>query len=470
MQRPASFAAVSQPAPISSSAVTSNPWPGSGQYAQASGPAATPAADAYQPPPANAYQPPPAPNPYQPPAPNPYQPPPANGYQPPPAPNGYPPAPGGYNPYPPPPAPNGYPPAPGGYNPYPPPPAPYGYPPPSVPPGPAGWGLPPGPILGPGSSLTEPSPNGEPFSVLDPRIIAEEGQTGRVQVGVGVNSDAGLVGNITLDEQNFDWTRWPTSWEDVRNGSAFRGQGEHFRVELVPGTELQRYSVLYAQPYLFNLENRAVGMSLSGVYYDRLYDQWTEGREGGRIGLGYQITHDLTASVAFRGFNVNVSNPVVPTPVALEQVLGNNALYGFGVSLAHNTRDNDCLATEGHLLRVSFEEVTGSYTYPHVEAEVTQFFRLFERADHTGCRVLSLSAQVGFSGDNTPIYERYYAGGFSSLRGFEYRGVSPLDPATGVAVGGDFELLTTPSTCSPSRRTTCCGRCCSWMPAQWSPR
>ena len=294
--------------------------------------------------------------------------------------------------------------------------------------------------------MTEPSPNGEPFSWLDPGISAEEGQTGRVQVGVGVNSDAGLVGNITLDEQNFDWTRWPTSWEDVRNGSAFRGQGEHFRVELVPGTELQRYSVLYAQPYLFNLENRAVGMSLSGVYYDRLYDQWTEGREGGSISLGYQITHDLTASVAFRGFNVNISNPVVPTPVALEQVLGNNALYGFGVSLAHNTRDNDCLATEGHLLRVSFEEVTGSYTYPHAEAEVTQFFRLFERADHTGCRVLSLSAQVGFSGDNTPIYERYYAGGFSSLRGFEYRGVSPLVPAgqqgAGVAIGGDFELLT----------------------------
>ena len=48
------------------------------------------------------------------------------------------------------------------------------------------------------------------------------------------------------------------------------------------------------------------------------------------------------------------------------------------------------------------------------------------RASH----VLSLSAQAGYTGDDTPIYERYYAGGFSSLRGFEFRGVSPRRPAS----------------------------------------
>ncbi len=235
---------------------------------------------------------------------------------------------------------------------------------------------------------------------------------------------------------------------------------------------MQRYSVIYAQPYLFDLEGRAVSMSLSGVYYDRIYDQWTEGREGGRISLGYQLTHDLTASVAFRGFNVNISNPVVPTPVDLEQVLGNNALYGFGVSLAHNTRDSDFLATEGHLLRGLLR---GGHRLLHLsrtwKRKLTQFFRLFERADHTGCRVLSLSARVGFTGDNTPIYERYYAGGFSSLRGFEFRGVSPLDPAvTARPSAATSSCSPRSSTCSRSRRTTCCGRCSSWMPARWSPR
>ena len=44
--------------------------------------------------------------------------------------------------------------------------------------------------------------------------------TGRLMLGVGVNSDAGLVGNFVYDEQNFDITRLPRSWEDFRTGTA----------------------------------------------------------------------------------------------------------------------------------------------------------------------------------------------------------------------------------------------------------
>ena len=35
--------------------------------------------------------------------------------------------------------------------------------------------------------------------------MLSEAQTGRFMLGVAVNSDAGLVGQILLDEQNFDW-------------------------------------------------------------------------------------------------------------------------------------------------------------------------------------------------------------------------------------------------------------------------
>ena len=54
-----------------------------------------------------------------------------------------------------------------------------------------------------------PPPTGDPLRDLPVRITPEETQTGRLMFGVGVNSDAGLVGNITLDEQNFDWTKVP---------------------------------------------------------------------------------------------------------------------------------------------------------------------------------------------------------------------------------------------------------------------
>ena len=80
------------------------------------------------------------------------------------------------------------------------------------------------------------SPGRLPFTVG-----AEETMTGRLMFGVGVNSDAGLVGSIVLDEQNFDWTRFPNSWEDIRNATAWRGAGQRFRLEAVPGTQVSRY-------------------------------------------------------------------------------------------------------------------------------------------------------------------------------------------------------------------------------------
>jgi outer membrane protein insertion porin family len=241
-----------------------------------------------------------------------------------------------------------------------------------------------------------------------------------------------------LDEQDFDWRRWPQNWADIRDGRAWRGAGERLRIEAVPGTQVQRYSFTFQEPYLGNSN---VSLGLSGYYFSRQYLEWLEGRVGGRVTLGYQFTHDLTGSIGFRGDSVNISHPIVPTPVDLQEVLGDNALYGFQARLAHDTRDSAFMATEGHLIELSFEQVVGDFKYPHGEIEVSQYFQLYERPDRSGRHVLSLTARAGVAGNDTPIFERYYAGGFSTIRGFYFRGVSPRDPATDVAVGGRFELL-----------------------------
>jgi outer membrane protein insertion porin family len=62
--------------------------------------------------------------------------------------------------------------------------------------------------------------------------------------------------------------------------------------------------------------------------------------------------------------------------------------------------------------------------------------------------VLSFYNQFGITGDDTPIYERFYAGGFSTLRGFQFRGASPVElagsatnPDATIQVGGNFQNL-----------------------------
>ena len=43
---------------------------------------------------------------------------------------------------------------------------------------------------------------------------------------------------------------------------------------------------------------------------------------------------------------------------------------------------------------------------------------------------------------DAPVFERFYGGGFGSIRGFDFRGVSPRAGVFNNRVGGDFILLT----------------------------
>jgi outer membrane protein insertion porin family len=142
---------------------------------------------------------------------------------------------------------------------------------------------------------------------------------------------------------------------------------------------------------------------------------------------------------------VGVSNIIDPLVPQLAEAQGNSALHGFSGALAHDTRDNPFLATEGHLIQGTFEQVIGRFQYPRGELDMRQYFKLYERPDGSGRHVLTLSGRVGVTGPDTPVYDAYFDGGFSSLRGFAFRGVSPYvyGPTINqnVYVGGDFHML-----------------------------
>lgn len=283
---------------------------------------------------------------------------------------------------------------------------------------------------------------GQPYpqQTVDVIFNGQETQTGRLMFGVGVNSDAGLVGNIVLDERNFDWRRPPRSWEDLRNGTAFRGAGQRFRIDASPGSEVNRYLMSFQEPYLFD---SPITLGLSGSYFDRRFRDWDEERLGGRISLGYQwVEKDLSANVSYRGEKVTITDaPNAGTVPELAEVLGGNSLHGFKLSAINDTRDNSFLPTQGRYLEMSGEYVTGTFDYPRVMIDYRRFFLLRERPDHSGRHVLSFSTNIGWQGEDAPIYEHFFAGGFSTMRGFDFRGASPVDAGTGVEVGGEFQWL-----------------------------
>ncbi len=267
-------------------------------------------------------------------------------------------------------------------------------------------------------------------------VYVEETQTGRFMFGVGVNSDAGVSGNIVIDERNFDAFRVPTSWSDFTNGSAFRGAGQGFRLEAAPGTQVQRYLFTFTEPYLFDTD---VSASISGFYFNRIYQNWTEERLGGRLGLGYRLAPDLSVGGTLRAENVNISNPSTLGVAALDNVLGNNDIYSGRVNITHDTRDLPFAPTQGHYLDFSFEQAFGEFSFPRAEVDARKYYLIRERPDGSGRHTVGLTLRVGASGSDTPIFENYFAGGYSSMRGFNFRGASPTE--MGVQVGGQFKFL-----------------------------
>ncbi|HND55444.1 MAG TPA: BamA/TamA family outer membrane protein, partial [Pirellulaceae bacterium] len=284
----------------------------------------------------------------------------------------------------------------------------------------------------PPTDTMEPPPN---FADLVGTV--QETQTGRFQFGVGVNSDAGVTGQIVVDERNFNWQRTPTSFQDVINGTAWRGGGQGFRLEAMPGNRVQRYLVSFTEPYLFGYS--PVSLNLSAFYFQRGYFDYNEERLGGRVALGYRLSPDLSVSGALRAEGVDISNPRVVGVPELDRVVGSNELYTGRVTLTHDTRDIPFFPTEGHYMEMAYEQAFGTFDYPRGELDYRRYFLVRQRPDTSGRHTLALGAKVGISGSQTPMFENYFAGGYSTLRGFDFRGASPING--GVIVGGRFRFL-----------------------------
>jgi outer membrane protein assembly complex protein YaeT len=267
-------------------------------------------------------------------------------------------------------------------------------------------------------------------------VKVQETRTGSLMLGAGVNSDNGFVGSIVLNERNFDLFRFPTSFADFFDGRAFRGAGQELRIEAVPGTQIQRYTATIREPFLFD---QPYSLTESVYYRERLFNEYTEGRVGDRISLGHQFTKEWSANVGIRVEEINVYNIAAGAPPDYTNVQGENFLVAPGLTVAYDTRDSFMKPTEGGKIEFQYEQVFGTAMYPILNLEGTRYFTTWQRPDGSGKHVLMFRSQISWEGGEAPVYERFFGGGYMSIRGFAFRGVGP--EVNGFMTGGQFQWL-----------------------------
>jgi outer membrane protein insertion porin family len=288
-------------------------------------------------------------------------------------------------------------------------------------------------------------PVGDQPGVRDAVIdVVEAEKAGDFLFGVGVTSNSGLVGSIVLDLQNFDLFDTPRSWAEFFKLKSFYGGGQRMRIELQPGTEVNRFRIDFTEPYLFD---KPLRYDVSLFLFERDRDSYHESRVGTTNSLGKRFAsgplQGWSGEIAFRNELVDIDDVDIFAASEIRDDEGNNLITGIKGTLVRDRTDNRFVPTVGDRLRINYEQVGllgGDHMFGRLGLAYNWYKTLaVDRQERK--RVLALRGEGGMIVGDAPVFERFYAGGIGSMRGFAYRGVGEREGIDDNNIGGDYLLL-----------------------------
>lgn len=319
--------------------------------------------------------------------------------------------------------------------------------------------------------ITPIVPSGNPEGIRDLLVEVQEGQTGRFLIGAGLSSSSGVIGQFSIEQQNFDITNPPRSFGEFLRGQSFKGAGQFFRILLEPGTEVQRYRLTFEEPYLFDTP---YSLANDLYYFTRGRESYDERRIGDILTLGRRFGDVWSVSLAFRAEQVNIKsvddfgtlgvsdvttitdnqgNVTGRLIDAAQEIIdeeGSHFLTSIKPAIIRDTTDSRVFPSAGTRSSLAWEQYGifgGDVEMSKIVFRFDWFYTLHKNLfDHK--TVFSLRNEFGYivSGDS-PVYERFYGGGIGGLRGFRFRGVGPRSGPPGFPnedpIGGDFSWVTT---------------------------
>lgn len=265
-------------------------------------------------------------------------------------------------------------------------------------------------------------------------VRVTEGKTGSIMFGAGVSSSDGLIGQVIYEQRNFDYKKWPKSWRKFFSDDSFKGAGQRLRIALEPGTQVSRYSITFTEPYF---KDKPISMTLSASSWERMRESYDEERLKGYVGFTKRMKKGYYRILAFRFEDVTVTGIDDDAPKEVTDVKGSNLLAGIKVGFGRDTTDNRYSPTKGKSYELTYEQVTLDHNFGILEGTFRWYKTLREDLARRKT-VLETKLYAGTIVGNAPLFEKFYAGGSGSIRGFDYRGISPRSGLDSDPVGSKW--------------------------------
>ncbi|MEK7436037.1 MAG: outer membrane protein assembly factor BamA [Pseudomonadota bacterium] len=262
---------------------------------------------------------------------------------------------------------------------------------------------------------------------VDVNFKVKERPTGAITVGAGFSSTEKLILSGSITQQNIF------------------GSGKHVTAAISTSKINRNISLSYTDPYYtvdgvsrgFDLYDRRTDASLLGLGY------YTTDTMGGGVRFGVPLTE--VDNIGF-GLGAEVTRLGIDTtsPLRYQEFVGlfgnrNTSVPGT-VSWLRDQRDSALLPTRGTLVRASLEAGLpgGTLKYYKLTEQVQWYYPL------SRTYTLKLNGEIGaadgMGGKPLPFYKNLYAGGASSVRGYDSYSLGPRD-ALGSILGGNKRLV-----------------------------
>jgi outer membrane protein insertion porin family len=237
------------------------------------------------------------------------------------------------------------------------------------------------------------------------------------------------VGFVEIEQKNFDWKNWPY----------FTGAGQNFKVRASIGSSTNGLDLSFTEPWLFDYPI-SFGFDLYRRTHDRDTDSgygYDEEVTGGDLRLGKELSEYLRGDITYRLDQIKISNPSDDASQDLKDEVGTNLISVLSPSLTYDSRDNVFNPRKGNLFTATFDfaGLGGDKNYLKFFGRASHYFPMPHNA------VLEVRGRLGLAEpygdtDKLPIYERFFAGGAYTIRGYKERRVGPVDPSSDDPLGG----------------------------------
>lgn len=271
----------------------------------------------------------------------------------------------------------------------------------------------------------EAEPVADAEDQVDLIVTVKERSSNQFRIGAGYSQSQGVIFNVNLNQDNF------------------MGSGKKLDVNFDNSKVNKNYSINYTDPY-YTQDGVSRGF---GAYYKK-YDAAAENistyasnRYGGNVNYTVPISeHDsVYASVGVEKREIVLGQD--PAKRIKDFVAANGNEYNqipATVSYVHDTRNRTIFPSKGQRHRVSLQaQAPGSdLEYNKVSYDGAVYVPVTENVTFAAKGRVGSTLSAGKL-DEAPFFDKYYAGGMNSVRGFDQSTLGARDER-GDPIGGDF--------------------------------